>query len=1780
PYDDWSLGLSANQGGDNWYTINYSFYLTGSFILIIENGNTVNSNAGNVIAGDDLRIEREGSSIKYYKNNTLLHTTSTTPTIDLHADITMNNAGGTMNSVVMNNPSAPQITQVVTHVNSGLADGAIDISVTGGVTPYTYLWSTGATTQDISGLTPGDYSLTVTDNASNTSASTITVSNIITWQILDGITVGTSQELIKTASTSYSNSGAFSTDKIFSGEDGSIQATIVNPSDDWSLGLSDTEGGSNWYSIDYSFYLSGTFILIIENGNTVNSNAGNVVAGDDLRIERDGSIIKYYHNEVVLRTVNTNAALDLHADITMNNTGGTMNHIVMTNPSSPQITSSIISPVCGNTDGAINISVTGGEMPYTYLWNTGATTEDISGLAPGDYTITVTDNASNVETSTITLTNNITWSALTGIIVGASGELIKTGTTSFTNSGAFSSNKIPAGEDGFIEAIVDNPTDGWSLGLSDTQGADNWYTIDYSFFIDQTYIYIVENGVTVLNNGTTVSTGDKLKISRNGNTISYYKNSTLLYSSSITSTTDLHADITINQTGSTMSDISMSCPYLPMTLSSVITHTTCESSVGNIDLSITGGKAPFIYSWSNGLTTEDIDSLALGEYTVTVTDATGETATSTIEINSAVEWTNIQEGYACDASYTKPDVWLKFYGGAGLEYTRELVKTSDGGSIFTARITDGTDIPGHIGGHDGWVVKLDKDGNVEWTRVLGGSQAEYFHSIKEDADGNYILGGGTSSADTLNADGDIPSNQGGSDLWAVKLDPSGNTLWSKTYGSSLAESCDFVSVTSDGGYLLGGSTWSPDGSIFPDSIGSSGRNDFWVVKLDVNGNMEWNKVLGGIGYEGVGNVLEHQDGTYYIVGVTYATGGSDFAGIPQKGASDLGIVRLSSTGDLLWAGVYGGSGADGFLHRGVEAADGGIVIGGRSKSADMDVPSNQGGYDYWALKIDTTGNLLWSKTYGGSADDYFTEISATADNGFLLTGWTESNDGDIHGSHGGSEIWSVKIDSIGDTLWTQAYGGLGDDEGYGIIETAPGTFLLLGIYDFPGTNPQVCLKKMSTLSCNGEESTAMVSPTDANISIGVSKNKLLAGVAGKIEYTITELGKNQQIGLIFDESDPSTLLLEYGYEITPTSINLREQVNTVSQIASYVVGDKLQIARVGDQINYYHNETLVRTVTTDSSKILLAKTILSEGITISLVADYDNNCIEDINVSSLVTPETYDGLGSLYLSVTGGVPPYNYYWSDTTLTTKDRDSLNAGIYNVIVVDTRMDSSEHNLPVYFDFGWNNVQGLSIVDNQIYKDGEEGWGTGTATSNHIITGDVIIQTVIDELEKEWTFGLRNYTNNRIIDYTGLDFGFYIKDNNELYVSNGTQLTLVGQVSLNDILGITKTGNNIVLAHNGITVVTFNSVAGRVYNMDISYFSSRQIGKGFVFVLIGPTYVITGIDAEITHSNCFQEIRGAIDITVLQNGNDPLEYNWVSTNGFTSQDEDISSLRPGEYTVTVNVLNYNNIPSGIVGLIYVKTFIVGNKVFWINEDKTVSNENDLSRSDFQAGVEAGANSYQILPADVSGRASFTLEKDYEDYFDNTLVSGDIKNPAGIPVFVFGLSEVGQIPSAMINYGIEIFQAKEEFSGPGGGANYFLRPPTYRLVQNGVPILLPVSPNNTPSEIRGACNIGDVLSISRDGQMISFFINNIIIGTPIDVNVKYGDNINSKDLKVDASIFVSETDQNYQYISAPQIHNASTSFPCNPTPKVMYAKPSKKLDGSFYVADQGQLFVKYNEE
>jgi hypothetical protein len=408
------------------------------------------------------------------------------------------------------------------------------------------------------------------------------------------------------------------------------------------------------------------------------------------------------------------------------------------------------------------------------------------------------------------------------------------------------------------------------------------------------------------------------------------------------------------------------------------------------------------------------------------------------------------------ASLTIDIQWQKCLGGSDDDVIECVRQTTDGGYIAAGYTrSNNYDVSGNHGGYDAWVVRLDSNGNIVWSKCLGGSGNDQAYDILQTQEGYIMVG------DTASNNGDVSGNHGYGDAWVVRLDTSGNIVYQRCVGGY--NGWDFaysIKQTSEGGYIIAGFTTSTDG----DCLGNHGYADAWVVKLDHNGNPGWSKCLGGGGQDHAYSVQLTLDGGYIIAGDTYSNNG-DVSG--NHGGGDAWVVKLDSNGNKQWQKCLGGSGTD--VAESIQVESDAIYgdyykVFGSTNSNNGDVSGNRGDVDAFVATLDSNGNGGLMACRGGSDQDHAYNAQQTIDIqysnlqfGYIMAGYTASNNGDVSGNHGGGDVWLVKMANNFDVEWQRCLGGSSADSAFSAQKTTDGGYVVAGTtvsndYDVSGNH--------------------------------------------------------------------------------------------------------------------------------------------------------------------------------------------------------------------------------------------------------------------------------------------------------------------------------------------------------------------------------------------------------------------------------------------------------------------------------------------------------------------------------------------------------------------------------------------------------------------------------------------------------------------------------------------------------------------------------------------------------
>ncbi|UCE37744.1 MAG: Ig-like domain-containing protein [Thermoplasmata archaeon] len=383
--------------------------------------------------------------------------------------------------------------------------------------------------------------------------------------------------------------------------------------------------------------------------------------------------------------------------------------------------------------------------------------------------------------------------------------------------------------------------------------------------------------------------------------------------------------------------------------------------------------------------------------------------------------------------------WIKIFGGNDNDYGCSVQQTSDDGYIVC-----GYSASYGAGGYDLWLIKTHSSNKKGWEKTFGTSNYDYAYSAKQTSDGGFIITGTTRSY------GAVDYN-----TWLIKTDSSGNEQWNNTFGGSYRDRGEVVHETSDGGFIIAGST---------QSYGVGSNWDAWLIKTDSSGNELWNKTFGGSSIDYGEAVQETSDGGYIITGDIGSWG---------AGSWDAWLIKTNETGIEQWNRTFGGDDRD-HGRAVLETPDGGFIIAGTTRSY-----GSVGNWTAWLIKTDSLGTEIWNKTFNVGDYSYGESLQQTSDGGFIIAGYTYLF------SLGHRDVMLIKTDSSGNEQWNNSIGGNGWDQGYSVQETSDGGYVIAGYTSSFGDGYDAWLIKTDSL---GNE----------------VWNKIFGGSSGEYTYSVQQ----------------------------------------------------------------------------------------------------------------------------------------------------------------------------------------------------------------------------------------------------------------------------------------------------------------------------------------------------------------------------------------------------------------------------------------------------------------------------------------------------------------------------------------------------------------------------------------------------------------------------------------------------------------------------------------------------
>jgi hypothetical protein len=403
---------------------------------------------------------------------------------------------------------------------------------------------------------------------------------------------------------------------------------------------------------------------------------------------------------------------------------------------------------------------------------------------------------------------------------------------------------------------------------------------------------------------------------------------------------------------------------------------------------------------------------------------------------------------AFDTQAQQPPVkqWDVRYGGSLEDSLTSVCPSADGGFLaggFSRSPAGGDVAENSKGGADYWVVKLDSSGAKMWDRRYGGDKDDFLYAVRCTPDGGFLLGGYSFSG----ISGDrTQGSRGQCDYWIVKIDAGGNKQWEARYGGKTFDYLFDMKVTQDGGYILGGYTDSKNSGDVTEA--GRGANDYWMVKTDASGVKQWDKRFGGGSDDNLSSIIQSADGGYVLGGLTHSKledGGDITEGV--IGGKDYWVVKTDGSGNKIWDNRLGGTDRD-IMNDMIQVDDGGYMCAGLTASLkNNDVSETpRGAEDYWLVKLDSDGYKVWDRRFGGASSDVGTFVTSMVDGNLLTCGHSQSGiSGDkTESSEGKQDYWLIKTSFDGNKIWDADFGGKSGDALWEVCLATDGGWILGG----------------------------------------------------------------------------------------------------------------------------------------------------------------------------------------------------------------------------------------------------------------------------------------------------------------------------------------------------------------------------------------------------------------------------------------------------------------------------------------------------------------------------------------------------------------------------------------------------------------------------------------------------------------------------------------------------------------------------------------------------------------
>lgn len=763
--------------------------------------------------------------------------------------------------------------------------------------------------------------------------------------------------------------------------------------------------------------------------------------------------------------------------------------------------------------------------------------------------------------------------------------------------------------------------------------------------------------------------------------------------------------------------------------------------------------------------------------------------------------------------------------------------------------------------------------------------------------------------------------------------------WSEGLGGSMNDIPEVVFNTADGDFIIAGQSASSDGTI----DNNKGGTDLWVTKVNDDGNMIWEKNYGGSEDDFAMDLQPTADGGYIMVGGSASENG-DLNN--NNGRIDLWVIKINAFGELQWSKNFGGSGVE--IGTSIQTiSDGYILVGCTGSAGETGISAGFGGHEYWVLKLDLDGNLVWEKTYGGKRHDAAKSIVANGNDEYLIAGNTWSNDGDISNNQGHGDAWVIKINNVGTLLWEKTFGGNTPDRLNSLAKTNDGNYIFAGVKSemdlvsngfFGRYDEQYWVLKFSesgqllweqTYGGNKYDEAFSVEPTmDGGYIIGGSVQSNLddfSSNAGNLDAWIlktngtgtTEWSElyggagNENLKSITETSDGGFLMLgaTNSYFIDTIFVN-----NGFFDWWVVKFGGNSVNVNLGNDLTVCHDETFTLNAnvtgcnctylwndgSTDATRNLSITSTASYSVTVTNAGGLEG--VDQITVFTSQPSVSISLSNNLCFGYQGGaiilIPDeqnYSYIWN-TGSTNKNLTNLSAGTYTYTVTDengcTIIDEAIISEPppvtiseniIEVDCNGNSTGSIDLNVEGGAGDFQYAWESGEVTQDIYNLNAGGYTVTITDLNG--CIKVQNWVVNQppTIDIGPNPFPASCFDSED----GGAQMSINGGA-----------GNFSYLWNSGSTEENLSGAAAGTYTLTVTDGNFCQEIE--TVQVSSPDEII--IEETVQNTDCFGNNSGSIT-TQISGGVGSYDFNW--SNG--AMTPNISQLSSGTYTLTITDDNF---------------------------------------------------------------------------------------------------------------------------------------------------------------------------------------------------------------------------------------------------------------------------------